>query len=152
MTISSLLLALAASATLAALPPLAAARSSGDPARTYAPCSRHQTAGSPAVDSDIADRHSRADVAVLGALAGGPATADNAAGCDTHGDFYAYDQTAPYREPAEDGGPREERFDYAHYHNSGCRLVVATTFSAGGDQERFVRACPDSLGRYRLAD
>ena len=58
-------------------------------------------------------------------------------------DYYRYDQTAMFR----DDGSVELNHAERWYRDRGCRLA-----SPGGDPDRVVPVCPDSMGRYRETD
>ncbi len=108
-----------------------------------------------AIGSNVASRNSRTEGAVLGAVAGGVIGASigrNSAQCDGGGYYYSYNQTVRYQEPRDYRGRSSGRYAYAHYQSQGCRLAVAPASWGGNDQERYVRVCPDTSGRYRFTD
>ena len=72
------------------------------------------------------------------------------AGCDGVGYFFGYDQTFPYRETAADMGRRSGRYSYSRYVDMRCRLAVAPAEVSGNTDYRYVRVCPDRMGRYRI--
>ncbi len=74
------------------------------------------------------------------------------AACDGVGYYYSYDQTFPYRETAYDRTRRSGRFTYARYGAMRCRLAIAPAAWAGVTDYRYVRVCPDRMGRYRLTN
>ena len=102
-----------------------------------------------AIGSNIAGRGDRTAGAVLGAVAGGAAGAaigGSTAQCDTEGYWFSYDQTYPYREAAE----AHEGWRYDRDRRRGCRLALAPAYVDGRTEDRYVRVCPDSDGRYRI--
>ena len=108
-----------------------------------------------AIGSQLAGRGSHTEGAVLGAVAGGvigAGIASSSAQCDQTGYYYSYNQTMDYREPSDYRGRQSGRYDYDHYRRNGCRLVAAPTQWNGQQETRYVRACPDGSGRYRLAE
>ena len=88
---------------------------------------------------------------VIGALAGaaiGSAVGSSSAACDSTGYYFSYDQTYPYR---VDGDYRSDgRYGYDYYNRRHCRLAIAPAYVDGGVEDRYVRVCPDSYGRYRI--
>lgn len=101
--------------------------------------------------SNIAGRGDRTEGAVLGALAGGGigaavGNANDRYKCDQRGPYFTYDDTLPYR---EDRRYRYGRYDSNYYARQRCRLAPAPVDSYGRDY-RYVRVCPDDLGRYRI--
>ena len=104
-----------------------------------------------AIGSSVAGHHDRGEGAVLGAVAGGAVGADvgaSSAHCDGRGYYFSYDQTYPYR---VDGDYRSDgRYGYDYYNRRHCRLAVAPAYVDGGVEDRYVRVCPDSYGRYRI--
>lgn len=86
---------------------------------------------------------------VLGAVVGG-SVGRASAKCDSTGYYYSYDQTTPYREDAADRSRRSGQYDYTYYERQGCRLVTAPADINGRTDDRYVRVCPDSQGRYRI--
>ena len=131
--------------------------------RDSAPCSSGSSAGGgiigalagAAIGSNLAQRGSRTEGAVLGAVAGGvigSSVARSTAGCDSHGYYYSYNQTSPYRESGEDRVRNSGRYGYNHYRSSGCRLVVVPAQYDGREDTRYARVCPDGSGRYRLTE
>ncbi len=137
-----------------------------DDYRTYAdnPCERRASGGAvtggvigalagAAIGSSIAGRGDRGEGAVLGAVAGGALGAGigaSAAACDDRGYYFSYDQTVPYRETSFYDGRYSGRYDYDRYQRMHCRLAVAPAYTDGVAQDRYVRVCPDSDGRYRI--
>ena len=102
-----------------------------------------------AIGSNLAGRGDRTAGAVLGAVAGGAtgaAIGSSTAHCDATGYWFSYDQTRPYRESAE----AREGWRYDRDRRSGCRLAEAPAYVDGRTEDRYVRVCPDSDGRYRI--
>lgn len=101
--------------------------------------------------SNVAARNARTEGAVLGAVVGGGlgaaiGNANDKYKCDNRGPYFSYNETLPYRES------RSYRFganDYSYYTRQRCRLAPAPVDSYGRDY-RYVRVCPDELGRYRI--
>lgn len=132
--------------------------------QAYVDCERDRTRGATvgsvigalagaALGSNIAARKNRTEGAVLGALVGGGVglgIGRSTAKCDNTGYFYSYDQTIPYRESVDDRARRSGRYDYSYYARQGCRLAPAPADVNGYQEYRYVRVCPDSLGRYRI--
>ena len=58
-------------------------------------------------------------------------------------DYYRYNETRTFADGALVDGNHSERW----YREHGCRLA-----SPGGDPDRVVPVCPDSMGRYRETD
>ena len=138
-----------------------------DTARRDDPCNGRSNDGSAAaggligalaggaIGSQLAGRGSHTEGAVLGAVAGGvlgAGIASSSAQCDSSGYYYSYNQTSPYQEPSDYRDRQSGRYGYDHYRRSGCRLVVAPTQWNGQQETRYVRACPDGSGRYRLTE
>jgi hypothetical protein len=101
-----------------------------------------------AIGSNVAGRGDRTAGAVLGAVAGGAIGAtvgSSTAHCDTHGYYFSYDQTYPYREAYTDRSPR-----YDAWRRRGCRMATAPAYVNGATEYRYVRVCPDGDGRYRI--
>jgi hypothetical protein len=96
--------------------------------------------------SSVAGYGNRTEGTVVGALAGGGlgavvGHAHDKHQCDQRGAYWAYADTVPYQ-----AGPAAAPDPYA---SQGCRMAPA----AVGDQEtRYVRVCPDTDGRYRIAN
>lgn len=101
--------------------------------------------------SNVAGRGDRTEGAVLGALAGGGigaavGNANDRYKCDQRGPYFTYNETRPYRES------RRYRYgsnDYSYYNRQRCRLAPAPVDSYG-QEYRYVRVCPDDMGRYRI--
>jgi hypothetical protein len=74
------------------------------------------------------------------------------ASCDSVGYFYSYDQTFPYRETAYDSTRRSGRFTKARYESMRCRLAIAPAQWRGTTDFRYIRVCPDRMGRYRITN
>ena len=126
------------------------------------PCERRASSGAvaggvigalagAAIGSGVAGRGSHTTGAVVGGIAGGAigaAVGSSAASCDSTGYYFSYDQTYPYR---VDGDYRSDgRYGYDYYNRRHCRLAVAPAYVDGGVEDRYVRVCPDSYGRYRI--
>lgn len=102
--------------------------------------------------SNVAGRGDRTEGAVLGALAGGGlgaavGTANAKYKCDSRGAYFARNETMPYRES------RRWRYganDSSYYSRQRCRLATAPVDSYGRDY-RYIRVCPDDMGRYRIS-
>jgi hypothetical protein len=99
--------------------------------------------------SNVAARNARTEGAVLGALVGGGigAAVGNAHDrykCDSRGPYFTRAETIPYREAYG-----YDAYRYRRYSSMGCRLATAPTDSYGREY-RYVRVCPDSMGRYRI--
>ena len=123
------------------------------------PCERRASSGAAAggvigalagaaIGSSVAGRGNHATGAILGGVAGGAlgaAAGSNAAQCDSTGYYFSYEDTYPY---AVSDADRYGRYDYDRRH--GCRLAIAPAYVDGSTDERYVRACPDSAGRYRI--
>jgi hypothetical protein len=101
--------------------------------------------------SNVAARNARTEGAVLGGLVGagvGAAvgSAHDRYRCDQRGPYFSYNETIPYRES------RYWRYgsnDYGYYRRMRCRLAAAPVDPYGRDF-RYVRVCPDEMGRYRI--
>jgi hypothetical protein len=101
--------------------------------------------------SNIAGRGDRTEGTVLGALVGGGlgaavGNANDRYKCDSRGVYFSYNDTLPYRES------RAWRYgsnDYSYYTRQRCRLAPAPVDSYGREY-RYVRVCPDDMGRYRI--
>lgn len=107
-----------------------------------------------ALGLNVASGGGRAGGAVMGAVLGGAVGADigkSTAQCDEGGYYFSFEQTYPYREGEWEHG-RSGRYDYDYYLRNSCRLAVAPAHLGDRDEYRYVRVCPDSHGRYRLAD
>lgn len=108
-----------------------------------------------AIGSNIDDDGNRTEGTVLGAIVGGAIGANvgrSTARCDARGYYWTYDQTYSYRERSGYRGYRSGRYNYDYYSRRRCRLAVAPVYYRGDTSYRYVRVCPDSRGRYRLAD
>ena len=104
-----------------------------------------------ALGSNVAANGRGTEGAVLGAVVGGGlgaavGHANDKYRCDSYGPYYSYNQTVPYREAREF---RSGRYDYAYYNRQRCRLAAAPIDTYGNDY-RYVRVCPDRMGRYRI--
>ena len=106
-----------------------------------------------AIGSNIAARNTRTEGAVLGALVGGALGASiggSTARCDSRGYYYTFNQTVPYDEGYGYDG-RSGRYDRVYYGRQRCRLAAAPAYWDGVTDYRYVRVCPDRMGRYRFA-
>ena len=106
-----------------------------------------------AIGANVADDNVSSEGAVLGAVVGGALGAGvgrSTANCDSAGYYYTYAQTYPYREASYYRGGRSGRYDYDYYNRRRCRLAIAPAYARGRMDERYVRVCPDSRGRYRI--
>jgi type II secretory pathway pseudopilin PulG len=126
------------------------------------PCERRQTGGAvaggvigalagAAIGSSVAGEGAHATGAVLGGLACGAvgaAVGSDAAKCDSSGYYYSYEETYPYRVADARGPDGQYGYDYYRHHN--CRLAIAPAYVEGSLDDRYVRVCPDSAGRYRI--
>ncbi len=104
-----------------------------------------------ALGSSIAGRGNHTTGAVVGGIAGGAigsAVGSESAACDSTGYYFSYDQTYPYRVEGDYRSDGHYGYDYYRRHN--CRLAVAPAYIDGGVEDRYVRVCPDSSGRYRI--
>ena len=102
-----------------------------------------------AIGSSIAGRGNHTTGAVLGGVAGGAIGASvgsSSARCDTTGYYYSYNDTYPYSVADRDDG----RYGYGYYRQHRCRLAIAPAYVDGSTEDRYVRVCPDSYGRYRI--
>ena len=105
-----------------------------------------------ALGSNVAANGRGTEGAVLGAVVGGGlgaavGSAHDKAKCDNTGLYYSYNDTIAYRESAYDRGRNSGRYNYSYYSRQRCRLAPATT---DGRDYRYVRVCPDRMGRYRI--
>lgn len=108
-----------------------------------------------AIGSNVAATDVQTEGAVLGALVGGGiggAVGRQTANCDAKGYYWRRDQTISYREGGyyRDRGYRSGRYRYSEYSRRGCRLAEAPVEYRGRVEYRYVRVCPDRLGRYRI--
>jgi hypothetical protein len=129
---------------------------------TVVPCSRERgntvaggligaLAGA-VLGSQVASRGARTEGAVLGGVAGAVIggsignARDREYKCDSRGPYFSYSETLPYRE-----GRRRysSAYDYDYYARQRCRLAAAPVDAYGRDL-RYVRVCPDDMGRYRI--
>lgn len=108
-----------------------------------------------ALGSNVAARNARTEGAVLGAVLGGAAgvgIGKASAKCDDRGYWFSYNETVPYRESRYDRQMRRSgQYDYSYYTRQRCRLAPAPVDWGDRTEYRYVRVCPDSMGRYRLA-
>jgi hypothetical protein len=86
---------------------------------------------------------------VLGALVGGGVGAavghaHDVQKCDERGLYYSYNDTLPYQ--VDNNVYRDDR--YAYWQGQGCRLAPA---AVNDTDDRYVRVCPDTEGRYRVS-
>lgn len=106
-----------------------------------------------ALGSNVAASKNRTEGAVLGALVGGGVglgIGRATAKCDNTGYFYSYDQTVPYRESSSYRGRPSGTYNYTYYDRQRCRLAPAPANVNGYEEYRYVRVCPDEMGRYRI--
>ena len=107
-----------------------------------------------ALGSNVAANGARTEGAVLGAIVGGGIGAaignSNSAKCDDYGHYYEYRDTIAYREGAGYRNRRSGRYDYSYYNRQRCRLAAAPADWGGRTEYRYVRVCPDRMGRYRI--
>ena len=110
-----------------------------------------------AIGSNIAGRGDRTEGAVLGGVAGaalgatvGSSASRPVAQCDSRGYYYSFNQTYPYREDSVYEDRASGRYGYDYYRRERCRLAVAPAYYNGSTDFRYVRVCPDRLGRYRI--
>jgi hypothetical protein len=102
--------------------------------------------------SQVASRGARTEGAVLGGVAGAVIggsvgnARDREYKCDSRGPYFSYNETLPYRE----GRTRySSAYDYRYYERQRCRLAAAPVDAYDRDY-RYVRVCPDEMGRYRI--
>lgn len=107
-----------------------------------------------ALGSNVAASGARTEGAVLGALVGGGIGAaignSSAAKCDDYGHYWTYNDTIPYREGRYYRGRNSGRYGYSYYNRQRCRLAAAPSDWGGRTEYRYVRVCPDRMGRYRI--
>lgn len=136
--------------------------SATEPYRAYrdSPCERRRDGSTAAgliigalagaaIGSNVAATDVQTEGAVLGAVVGGALGASigrSAARCDSRGYYFTRAQTIPYREARWE----RDRYGYTYYNRRGCRLAPAPAEYAGRVEYRYVRVCPDRMGRYRI--